>query len=84
MYVIKRELSILTKRFDTMKTELERSMERESELLKYKVSFKCDFLESRDVNLSFFNFYGSKIMVEKSQNESKNHKMVNPFALEPS
>ncbi|XP_046845877.1 EVI5-like protein isoform X2 [Xenia sp. Carnegie-2017] len=60
MYVIKRELSILTKRFETMKTELERSMERESELLKYKK------------------------MVEKSQNESKNHKMVNPFALEPS
>ncbi|XP_028394922.1 EVI5-like protein isoform X2 [Dendronephthya gigantea] len=36
MYIIKRELSILNKRFEKMKIELERSMERENELLKYK------------------------------------------------
>ena len=38
MYTIKQELSILNNRYEKMKVELERSMERENELLKYKVS----------------------------------------------
>jgi hypothetical protein len=42
VYTLKRELSIVNKRFDKMKIELERSMERENELLKFKVSLmKC-------------------------------------------
>ncbi|CAB4023734.1 ecotropic viral integration site 5 homolog isoform X4, partial [Paramuricea clavata] len=36
MYTIKQELSILNNRYEKMKIELERSMERENELLKYK------------------------------------------------
>lgn len=39
VYMIKRELSVLNKRYEKMKTELEKSMEREDELLKYKVNF---------------------------------------------
>ena len=39
MYMIKRELSVLNKRYERMKIELEKSMERENELLKYKVNF---------------------------------------------
>ena len=38
MYTIKQELSILNNRYEKMKIELERSMERENELLKHKVS----------------------------------------------
>ncbi|CAB4005884.1 Hypothetical predicted protein, partial [Paramuricea clavata] len=60
MYTIKQELSILNNRYEKMKIELERSMERENELLKYKA------------------------MMEQAQNQSTNHKMVNPFVLEPS
>ena len=36
--MMKRELSIVNKRYDKMKIELERSMQRETELLKFKVS----------------------------------------------
>lgn len=38
MYMTKRELSILKTQFEKMKVELEESIERENELLKYKVS----------------------------------------------
>ncbi len=38
MYMMKRELSIVNKRYDKMKIELERSMQKETELLKFKVS----------------------------------------------